>query len=144
MHGLWQEFLHLDTSRKALRNFGLVVGGVLLGIAALVLWRKGWTPNTAVYILGGIGGALVVLGLIVPAVLKPLYRVWMGLALVLGFVMTRVLLTVVFFLLFMPIGLVMRLLGRDPMHRRPDPSAASYWIKRTPDASPKERLEKYY
>ena len=96
------------------------------------------------YWLGGIGGALVVLGLLVPAVLKPVYRVWMALAIVLGFVMTRVILSLIFFLAFMPIGLIWRVLRKDPMRRRLDPAVGSYWIEKDyHDASPK-RLEKYY
>ena len=95
-------------------------------------------------VLGGLGAALTVLGLTTPVVLKPVYRVWMALAVVLGFVMTRVILTVVYYLVMTPIGLVMRLLGKDPLDRRPDPGAASYWIEKTYPDDSKERLEKYY
>ena len=103
-----------------------------------------WTMTTATTVLGALGAALIVLGLTVPVLLKPVYRVWMALAVVLGFVMTRVILTVVYYLIMTPIGLIMRLLGKDPLHRRLDPGASSYWIEKTyPDES-KERLEKYY
>ncbi len=144
MHVLWHEIKAVDTSKKALRSFGWVVGGVLLLIAAVVFWRTGWTLTTAVQVLGGIGAALVVLGLIVPVVLKPVYRVWMALAVVLGFIMTRVILTAVYYLIMTPIGLIMRLLGKDPLHRRRDPNAASYWIPKTYHDESKQRLEKYY
>lgn len=138
------EIRSLDTSKRSLRSFGYVVGLVLIGIAAVVLWRHDWAPIPAVYWLGGIGGTLVVLGLLVPSVLRPVYRVWMALAVVLGFVMTRVLLTTVFFTVLTPIGLLMRLFGKDPMHRTLNPSAPSYWIKKAyADESP-GRLEKYY
>ena len=144
MHALWHEIKAVDTSKKALRSFGRVVGGVLLIIAAVVWWRNDFTLTTAASVLGGLGTALVLLGLIVPVVLKPVYRVWMALAVVLGFIMTRVILTAVYYLIMTPIGLIMRLLGKDPLHRRPDPNTASYWIPKTyPDES-KERLEKYY
>jgi hypothetical protein len=141
---LWQEIKDIDTSKKTLRSFGWVVGGVLLFIAGVIWWRHDWTPTTATYWLGGIGGTLMVLGLAVPTVLRPLYRVWMALALVLGFIMTRVLLTLVFFLLITPIGLVRRLLGKDPLRQEPDADTTSYWIPKSYDDAPDDRLEKYY
>ena len=144
MNTLWEEVKAIDTSKKALRSFGWVVGGVLLLIAAVLWWRNDWTTTTTTYVLGGLGSALAVLGLTVPTVLLPLYRVWMALAVVLGFIMTRVILTIVYYLVMTPIGLLMRLFGKDPMHRRLDPDASSYWIKKTYTDSSKERLEKYF
>ena len=144
MHPLWHEIKSVDTSKKALRSFGWVVGGVLVVIAAVGWWRNDFALTTATTVLSGLGAALTVLGLTTPLVLKPVYRVWMALAVVLGFVMTRVILMVVYYLVMTPIGLVMRLLGKDPLDRRPDPGAASYWIERTYPDDSKERLEKYY
>ena len=144
MHEIWHEIKAVDTSKKALRSFGWVVGGVLLLIAVVVWWRNAFTLTTAAYVLGGIGAGLAVLGLTVPSLLMPVYRVWMALAVVLGFIMTRVILSVVFYLIMTPIGLLMRLFGKDPMHRNPDPNATSYWIEKTYIGTPKERLEKYY
>lgn len=144
MHPILHEIRSLDTSRKALRSFGLVVGGVLLGIGAFVWWRHDGAAGTATYVLAGVGGALVLIGLAAPRVLRPVYRAWMALAVVLGFVMTRVLLTLVFTLVVLPIGLVMRLAGRDPLHRRLDPEASTYWIRKAYDADDPTRLEKYY
>lgn len=141
MHPILQEWHELDTGRKALRSFGFVVGGVFVGIALFMLWRKAWLPGTAVYLLGGVGGMLSLLGGIAPMLLRPVYRVWMLLAVVLGFVMTRVLLTLVFVLAILPIGLLRRLAGADDMRRRP---AATYWLPYLSAPPSKERLEKYY
>jgi hypothetical protein len=141
---LWEEIRGLDTGVGKLRSFGLSVGAVLLGIALLVLWRRDWTLEGLPIWLGAPGFMLVFAGLIVPAVLTPVYRVWMALALVLGFVMTHVILTIVFYVLITPIGLVMRGFGKDPLNRSIDTSSSSYWIdKEYNDATPK-RLEKYY
>lgn len=141
---VWQEIQNLDLSRKSLRSFGYGVGTVLIGIALVVLWRRGWTLGAIVYGLGGIGAVLVLMGLLAPAMLRPVYRVWMALALVLGYVMTRVVLTLVFFLLVTPIGLVLRALGKDPLQRDVDTSASSYWIAKEEATSSPVRLEKYY
>lgn len=138
------EFLALDMGRKSLRSFGLVVGAVLLGIAGVVCWRQGWTVPRAALWLAAPGGLLVLLGLVAPLLLRPAYRLWMGLALVLGFVMTRVLLTAVFLLTILPLGLVFRLIGKDPLDRKIDRTVPSYWRpKEYHDPSPK-RLERYF
>ena len=87
---------------------------------------------------------LAALGAAAPRLLSIPYRLWMSLALVLGFTITRLLLTAVFFLLITPVGLLMRLAGRDPMRRKLDPEAPTYWIPRVDESDPKERLEKLY
>jgi hypothetical protein len=144
LRALADEVRGLDHSPKALRRFGLVVGGVFLGIAAVGAWRSGWTLGPGLTALAGVGGALVAVGLVAPALLRPVFFVWMGLAVVLGSIMTRVLLTVVFVLAVVPIGLGLRLVGKDLLHRRPDPEAPSYWLPKTYDDPSPARLEKYY
>lgn len=146
---LLQELRSLDSSSRALRSFGLVVGGALFLLSVWLFWRSGtldWSgigtfrPAT---VLGTIGLAAIVLALIRPQPLRPFYYAWMGIALVLGLVMTRVILTIVFVVLIVPIGVVMRLAGRDPLGLRRD-GRTSYWMPRADmDRSP-ERLEKYY
>jgi hypothetical protein len=136
------ELRGLDTSPRALRSFGLVVGGVFLAIVAFVAWRRGWdvTPVLTGIALGAT--VLVALALLAPGLLRPAHTVWMALALVLGFVMTRVILTVMYFLVFTPIGLLLRAFGRDPMQRRM--GGESYWIvKEYVDDTP-ARLTRYY
>ena len=80
----------------------------------------------------------------VPVALRPVRTVWMAVAFALGFVMTRVLLTVVFALTVVPIGLALRVLGKDPLHRRPDPEAATYWVARDDGRPDRESLERYF
>jgi hypothetical protein len=91
-----------------------------------------------------VGSVLMVLGLGVPRVLRPAYLVWMGLAVVLSFVMTRVLLTLVFAFMMLPIALVLRLVGKDLLDKRLDPAAPSYWKPKTYADDSAKRLEKYY
>ena len=138
------EIRALDTSRRALRNFGLVVGGVFAGIAAVIAWRNGWTPTPWAIGLGGPALVLMALGLVAPRVLHPVYKVWMGLAVVLGFVMTRVILTVVVVGLVIPIGLVLRLVGKDLLRLQLDPAADSYWLPKEKAAPAAERMTRYF
>ena len=144
-HTLAAEVRALDTSRQALRSFGLVVGGVVLALGAFALWRRGWALTTLPSVLFGVGGTLLVLGLLAPALLRPVYRVWMTLAVVLGFVMTRVLLSVLYVLVITPIGWIRRTASQSPILTKPEPQAESYWIMReASDADDKERLERLY
>ncbi len=66
-------------------------------------------------------------------ILGPVYRAWMKLAHVLAWINTRILLGVIYFVFLMPIRGVMRLFGRDPLTRRPDPKRATYWVERSPE-----------
>ncbi len=134
----------LDSGPRALRRFGLAVGGILLALGALAAWREGTAALMVPAALLATGALLVVHGFFRPSALRIPYLVWMGLALVLGWVMTRLILTAVYFLVVTPVGLVLRVSGRDPMHRRPDPNLPTYWIPREADGDPRERLTRYW
>jgi Saxitoxin biosynthesis operon protein SxtJ len=97
------------------RAFGVSVGTVLLVIAAYQMWRGRITVAAIVAVAGG---ALVLLGLTWPAVLRRPSDAWWRLSHVLAYVNTRVLLTVIFLVLLVPIGLIWRVIGRDPLGRR--------------------------
>ena len=137
---LRQEIKNLDPTRKDLVQFGLLVGAVFLLIGWL-LERK--DASAAVYVLG-LGGTLVLLGAILPRLLAPIYRVWMTLALAMGFVMTRVILTLFFFFLVTPVGLVMRLFGKDFIGKKLDRNASTYWIPKEYLIPDRSRFEKYF
>ena len=97
------------------RAFGLSVGTVLLLIAAFAVWRG---RILTAEVLAVVGSLLVVLGYLRPMLLYWPSKAWWRMALALGYVNARVILTVVFGLLFIPISLVWRIIGRDPMSRR--------------------------
>lgn len=94
------------------RAFGLSVGAVVVAIAAWLTWR-GAQPAGAV--AAAVGTLLVGCGLLAPAALRIPNRIWWRIATVLGWVNTRLLLTVFFFLVMTPTGVVMRLFGRSPL-----------------------------
>lgn len=129
--------LHVSKSRfkspRELRKFGMVMTVPLLLLAGLLYWRKGLDEPAAFFAVAGAAAFFLFAGLLVPRLLAPIEWAWMKLALVLSWVMTRVVLTLTFFLMIMPIGLLMRLLGRDPIERRKDPAATTYWVPVEPD-----------
>ena len=137
------EVADLDVSTPALRRFGWLVGAVGLAIALVAAWRGGGiTPVAAV--AGSLGAALVALGTAAPRALRGVYTAWMLAAFAMGFVMTRVILTLAFALVFVPVGLLFRAIGRDVLAQRPDPDAVTYWIARETGPASRERMERMY
>ena len=114
----------LKTDRRTLRKFGLMVGGVFVALGLLFLLRhKAHWP----YFVWP-GAALMAFGAVLPRALKPVYLAWMSVAVVLGFVMSKVILTLFFFLIMMPMGLLARLFGKDFLSLKLDRAAKSYWL----------------
>ena len=97
------------------KSFGVSVGAVLLVIAA-ALWWRGRVGRAE--ILGGIGAVLLLFGAVRPQLLKWPSAVWWRFAGVLGYVNARILLTLLFSVLLVPLSLVWRMLGKDPLARR--------------------------
>lgn len=125
-----------DTSKEELRRFGIVVGLLLAALFGLVL---PYVFNLS-YVLWPwiLGAALLIPGLVAPALLAPVYKAWMWLGLALNKIVSPVVLGALFFLVFLPYGLVMRLMGRDPLHLRLEPEATSYRVHSS-DISDSER-----
>ena len=138
------EVAGLDVSPRALRQFGWTVGPVLAGGAALWAWRHAWDWGPVGTAVAVAGLALVAVASVAPTALRAVHRGWMTLAFSMGFVMTRVILSLAFFLIFVPIGLALRLVGKDLLSRRLDPGAESYWVRRDDGRADRESLERYF
>ena len=135
-----EDIKNIRSEKKQLREFGWVVGGVLLLIAAWLCFKD---KNAWAY-LATIGGALVVLGFVLPKVLLPLQKVWMAFAVVMGFIMSRLILFLLYYVVFTLTGLLTRLLGKDLLNRKLDRSATSYWNIRDKEKIDKKRYEMQY
>ncbi|MET0647883.1 MAG: SxtJ family membrane protein [Pyrinomonadaceae bacterium] len=122
------------------RKSALLVAAVLLGIAAWNLYRG---RTTVVTIFGVLGGALLVAGLLVPPAARAFHTAWMRFAGVLGHVNSRVLLTLVYYLVVTPYGVVTRLVGRDPLRRRGAPGE-SHWVERKTTRQAREQFERLF
>jgi hypothetical protein len=112
------------------RGFGLTVGGILLliALARSYFHGVGWVQ----YGLAGIGVILILLGLVAPRTLRSLHRAWVKLGLIMFRVVNPVVLGLIYAVVIVPVGLLMRLTGRDPLNLRLDDRAKSYWVVRDP------------
>ena len=122
------------------RKSALLVAGVLLGIAAWNLYRG---RAAVVAVLGACAAALVVAGLFVPPAARAFHRAWMRFAVALGHVNSRVLLTLVYYLIVMPYGVVTRLVGYDPLRRR-GRGGESHWVERKTTRQTPEQFERLF
>ena len=128
-----------ELPRRTITSFALIVSGALLVIAAYQRWRgaEPWVVLTLV----SIAAVLSLLSAVAPRTLHPVYRGWMHLGEALGWLNTRILLTLVFFLVVTPIGLLMRLFGRSPISTaRRD----SYWTDVDPHSYGDRHVEKQF
>jgi hypothetical protein len=88
--------------------------------------------------------AFIAISLVQPRILHPLNRAWMAFGAVLHRVVSPLVLGILYFGMFTPIAFVMRLRGRDAMHRRVDAQAESYWIRREPPGPPSDSLKNQF
>ena len=129
-----------QAEKKGLREFGLTVGIAFGVLATLLYWRE---KAHYIYFVP-VSAALILLGLILPAVLRPVRKGWMTLAAGMGWVMTRVILTILFFGVFTPLGVIARMVGKQFLNVHIERSAKSYWVYREGVESGPERLERQF
>ena len=134
----------MTTNIPALDNKGLRKFGITTGIIVVVLFAIffPWVFDMATMPMWPwiVAGMLWVPALLVPKALQPVYTTWMKFGHAIGWVNTRIILGVLFYLLVLPMGLIMRLFGKDPMAKKYDKSVSSYRIESVSES--KDRLEK--
>jgi hypothetical protein len=134
------ELKELDSSPKSLRKFGFLIGGIVLVISFWLSLRY-FSPFIC-YSLGIIGVVLIVTGVFSPQGLKGIHKLWMGMAFAIGWVVSTILLTMIFYLVIMPVGLLARILGKEFLDKNMRIRNDSYWIKK--DIGKKANYEKMY
>lgn len=122
--------INWNPSRKELRVFSLLLIGFGVIVAA-VLFKRFESQTPAVAALLGTG-AIGLIGLATPGLVRPLYVVWMALAFPIGWTVSHLMMLAVYYLVLTPIGIAMRLCGRDPMRQQLDRTAKTYWLTRSP------------
>lgn len=133
------ELNSIKSSRKDLKNFGFVIGFILLIICIFLLVRG---KDSFIYFFS-IGSILIILGGITPVILKPIYKIWMVFAVIIGWIMTRVILSVLFFSIITTIGIFTRLIGKDFLNLR-SKNNESYWNIRNKEYELNQDYEKQF
>jgi len=135
-----EEIKNIKSGKRELRQFGITIAVVLGLLGSWFLWRE----RDGGYLLLISAILFLALGLLIPNLLKPLQKLWMTLAVLLGWLMTRVILTILFYLVVTPIGLLAKICGKDFLNRKFNKTAQSYWIPRKATTSDKKNYENQF
>ena len=134
MKEIFAEIKNIKSAKKDLKNFGLVVGIGLFIFGGILFFLK---KPLGIYLLC-ISPVLIISGYLIPGILKPFQKVWMSFAVIMGWIMSNIILSIVFYLMMTPIGLLARIFGKDFLAKKIDTKAKSYWIDREQEIKDKE------
>ena len=126
-------------TKKELRSFGLITGAIVLVLFGIAPWLISGKLHKLPF---KIAFVLWLPSLFFPAVLEPVYRAWMKFGHIMGWINTRIILALMFYLIIAPTGLIMKVLGKDPMRRKLDRSVESYRIES--DKKNKNHVERIF
>jgi len=135
-----EEIKNIKSGKSDLRKFGITMGIVLILFGGLFLWRD---KDYYIYLFI-IAAAFIIPGLAVPIVLKPVHKVWMTISIILGWIMTRVILSILFYLVVTPTRGLARLFGKQFLDLKIDKNINSYWISKQEQKLNKADYEKQF
>ena len=140
--GAWLVSLVFNREDRLQQLSGVALPGLfaLAGGSVLRLGLDPWTVASGLWAVGVLAAAMVWIS---REGGRQFYVAWMLAALPIGWTISHLVLGVVYYVVLTPIGLILRLTGRDPMQRRFDRSAASYWIERKPDDDPSRHFRQF-
>ena len=119
-----QEIPELDA--KGLRQFSLIFALIVIGGFGVILPLA--SERGFFFLPWLIGGVFIAWGVLAPTSVRPFYRLWMRFGLLMNAIISRVVLGIVFYLMVLPFGIILRIRGRDPLKRQWDPAAVSYRV----------------
>lgn len=135
-----EEIKNIKSGKRELRQFGITIGIILGLLGVWFLWHgKEWYS-----LLFIVSGVFLFLGIVLPLLLKPIHKLWMSLAVLIGWIMTRVIITILFYLIVTPIGLLARLCGKDFLNTKLDRNVDSYWLPRKAVKCDKRKYENQF
>jgi hypothetical protein len=137
---LIEEIKGIRSGKKELRQFAVIIGIACCVLGALLWWRgKTYYPYSFVC-----AAVLFLTGLILPAALKPFHKAWMTLSVLMGWLMTRLILIILFYVILTPIALISRLCGKDFLDKKINKNASSYWVPRDKQTDDKKSYEQQF
>lgn len=135
-----EEIANIKSGKRELRQFGITIGIVLGFLGGLLFFRQ----KAYYFYFLAFSGIFLFFGLIAPILLKPIQKIWMSLAILIGWVVTRVILIILFYLVVTPIGLAAKLFGQTLLDLKFVRAADSYWILREPVKFDKKSYENQF
>tara|TARA_Y100001970_G_scaffold278378_1_gene383982 strand:- start:344 stop:754 length:411 start_codon:yes stop_codon:yes gene_type:complete len=136
---MFEEINNIQTSNKDITSFSIIIGIILFIISGfLIYYGKEDYQFFAIT-----ASTFIAIGIILPILLKPIYLVWMIFAVILGWIMTRIILSVLFYLIITPIGLFARLIGEDFLGLK-KMNTNSYWNNREKNHEINQDYEKQF
>jgi Saxitoxin biosynthesis operon protein SxtJ len=133
--------INRDPTERQLNWFGALFALFLAAVGGMA-WLRYGSANAAKTIW--ISAAIVALAYYAcPPLRRPLYLGWSYVTFPIGWAISHLLLAATYYFIFTPVGLAMRLLGRDPMERHFDPNAESYWIEHNPGGDPSRYFRQF-
>ena len=137
---MFEEIKNIKTGEKDIRIFGITMGIILLIIAAFLFLKEKDSFQLFIYI----AGSFISLGFLSPIILKPIYLVWMIFAVILGWFMTRVIISLLYYIIITPIGLFLRIIGKDLLDLKEKKNKKSYWNIRNSEDEQNQNYEKQF
>ena len=135
-----EELKNIKSRKNDFRNFGITVGMILIMISGFLFWKE----KESFQIFLTIGFILCGLGIVFPILLKPVYWIWMIFATILGWFMTRLILSMLFYGVISPIGIILRLFKKQFIELKWDRKNVTYWNRISGEVFEKEKYEKQY
>ena len=137
---MFEEIKHIKAGKKDLRSFGVMIGIIFLLIAGFLIYKDKESFQMLLYIAGSFIG----LGLLIPILLKPIYILWMAFAIILGWIMTRLILSLLFYVIITPIGVILKIIGKDSLELKKQSVKESYWNQRDKNLEKNQNYEKQF
>ncbi|MEG8946429.1 SxtJ family membrane protein [Rosettibacter firmus] len=137
---LIEEIKKIDYSKKALKKFGFTFSIIFLLLGIILYLNK--TESYYYFLIICI--LFFISTIYSQKILKPIYKIWMIIALILGLITTNIILTLFFYLIITPIGFVIKISGKDLLNLKFDKEKESYWNRREAGEYIKENSEKQY
>jgi hypothetical protein len=137
---LLEEIKKIQSDEQTLKKFGLLLSVFLAILAGISFWK-----GASLYVYS-IPLAVVVLGfsLVIPKILKFIYLPWMAGATVIGWLMSHIILTILYYLVITPIGRILKLTNRDILDEKINPNKPSYWVPREDRVIDKRVFERQF
>lgn len=134
-----EEFKNIKSEKHDLKKFGVTIGIAFIIISTIPFFYKG-----SFFIWFGIIGIIMIgAGIFYPSILFSIQKIWMMLSIILGWIMTRIILILLYFLVFTPIGIISKLFRKKYLSLK-RASSESYWQAREKTTSQPENYERQY